>query len=102
MRFLVTSNSKFPAPPEIAGGLFDGMTAWVEENKASGKIELAFSFPGRAAGGAILNVESLEELDAILNAAPMTPFAEVEVQPIVDLVDSLARGKAAFQAMAGG
>jgi muconolactone delta-isomerase len=57
---------------------------------------------GKAGGGGILNVESLEELDAILVEFPVGPFSEIEVVPITELQASLERSKQMFAAMAGG
>jgi muconolactone delta-isomerase len=102
MRFLVTTTTQFPIPPEMAPPVMDGMIAWFNKYTQSGKIETGWSDAGRRAGGGILNVDSLEELDAILTELPIGPFSEVEVQPIVDLLDSIERGKQAFAAMAGG
>jgi muconolactone delta-isomerase len=102
MRFLVVTKPKYPFPPEMVAGLFDAMAAWVEQNKASGKMEMVWGFAGTGGGGGILNVESLEELDAIMAGFPAGPFSEIEIQPLVEVEGSMARARAAFQAMAGG
>jgi muconolactone delta-isomerase len=53
-----------------------------------------------ATEGGILNVDSLEELDTIMTEFPFGPFSEVKVQALVDLTESLQRGKQAAEARA--
>ena len=50
----------------------------------------------------ILNVDSLEELDAIMDGFPFGPFSDVEVLPLANLDEALQRTKQAMLAMAGG
>jgi muconolactone delta-isomerase len=102
MKFLVISNPKHPVPPEIGPTLVDAMSAWVKQHTASGKIESTWSFAGTAGGGGIVNVDSPEELDAIMVAFPFGAFSEVEIYPLVDLHEALHRSKQAMLAMAGG
>ena len=101
MKFLVISKLKFPLPPEAAPGLMDALAAWAEKYTASGKLEAVWANAGRPGGGGIVNVDSLEELDAIMLESPIGPFSEIEIHPITHLNDSLQRAKQAFQAMAG-
>ena len=54
----------------------------------------------RGAGGEIINVDSLEELDAVQSEFPMGPFSDQEVYPLVDLQGAMERMKQAIQAMA--
>jgi muconolactone delta-isomerase len=102
MQFLVISNPKHPVPPEMGPMLIDAMVAWVDQNTAAGKVESTWGFAGTAGGGGILNVDSPEELDAIMAGYPFGAFSEVEVFPLVNLHESLQRTKQAMQAMAGG
>jgi muconolactone delta-isomerase len=102
MRFLVISNPKHMTPPEMLSNVLDGMLAWVDQHTASGKLEFAWSVAGRLGGGGILNVDSPEELDAIMASNPIAPFSDVEVYALTDLSESLQTGKAAVQAMVGG
>ena len=102
MRFLVISKSKHLAPPEMTLGLLDAMVAWTNKYKQNGKIEAVWATAGVPGGGGILNVNSLEEIDAILAEYPFGPFSDTEVIPIVDLVESLQRAKQAAQAMMPG
>ncbi len=100
MRFLVVTKSKVPVPPEALGGLVDAMTSWTA--RYQGKMEQVWSFAGIPGGGGILNVASLDELDAIMAQFPFGPFSDIEIYPLVDLDASLQRVKQAAQAMAGG
>jgi muconolactone delta-isomerase len=86
----------------MAVGLIDAMGAWVEQNTKSGKIEQTWSFAGIAGGGGILSVDSLEELDAVMQGFPFGQFSEIEIYPLADLTASLQQQKAIVQAMAGG
>ena len=81
-------------------GLMDAMTAWTNKHTESGKFEASWAFAGRAGGGGIVNVDSLEELDAMMAEFPIGPFSEVEVHALVDLNESLQRVKEAALAMA--
>ncbi len=101
MKFLVISKgNKHPIPPEAVPSLTDALTAWVDRYTESGNLEAAWSFAGVAGGGGIANVDSLEELDAIMVEFPFGPFSEVEILPLVDLKESNERVKQAFEAMA--
>ncbi len=100
MKFLIISSPKHPFPPEAVSGLMDAMVAWVNKYTESGKFEATWTLAGQAGGGAIVNVDSLEELDGIMIEFPFGPFAEVEVHAIVDIIESLQRAKQAAEAMA--
>ena len=102
MRFLVIAKSKHLVPPDMMLGLLDAMIAWNNKYKQNGKMEAIWGTAGMPGGGGILNVNSLEELDAIMVEFPLGPFSETEVIPIVDLVESLQRAKQAAQAMMPG
>lgn len=102
MKFLVTTKVKFPMPPEAAPGLMAALSAWAGKYTENGKMEAVWANAGSTGGGGILNVASLEELDAIMIEFPIGPFSEVEVVPITDLQASLERSRKMFEAMAGG
>lgn len=99
MKFLVVTKSKQPFPPEMAMGLIDAMEGWSRKHTASGKIEQAWGFAGIQGGGGIINVNSLEELDAIMTEYPFAPFSDTKVYGLVDLQASLKNTKQAVQAM---
>ncbi len=100
MRFLVVTKTNQPLPPEMAMGLTEAMEGWVRKYTASGKFEQVWGVAGAQAGGGILNVNSLEEVDAIMSEFPFGPFSDVEVYGLVDLETSLKNTKQAIQAMA--
>jgi hypothetical protein len=100
MKFLVISKPKHLVPPEVMVGVLDGIGPW--QSKYAGKIEQVWGFAGIAGGGGIINVNSLEELDAVMAELPVAPISEVEIFPLVDLDASLQRAKQAMQAMASG
>ncbi len=100
MRFLVTSTSKYPVPPEALVGLIDAMIGWLAKYKT--KMDATWANVGSPEGGAIANVNSLEELDAIMLEFPFGAFSDVKVVPLVDLTESLQRSKKAFLAMMPG
>ncbi len=100
MRFLVVSKSNQPPPLEMAMGLIDAMAEWVRKYTANGKFEQVWGVAGVQAGGGILKVDSLEEVDAIMAEFPFGPFSDVEVYPLVDIQVSLKNTKQAIQGMA--
>lgn len=87
MRFLVLTKSRTPAPPNP--DLIDAMTAWLDQHEGSGKMEQSWAFAGITGGGGILNVDSHEELDAVMGGFPFAPFSSIEVYPLSDLRQSL-------------
>lgn len=99
MKFLVVTKQASPAPPEVALGLFEALSGWAKEHTASGKMEQIWSFAGSNGGGGLLNVDSLEELDQIMNAFPMGPFSTIETFPLVELEASLEGVRGAIRAM---
>jgi muconolactone delta-isomerase len=65
MKFLIISKPKHMIPPEFTVPLVDAFSAFLDQYSASGKLESVWSFAGTQGGGGIINVDSLEELDAI-------------------------------------
>lgn len=100
MRFLIVTRSKHLIPPEAGPALIDAMTAWTDRMTRSKKMEQVWSFAGIPGGGGILNVDSLEELDAIMTEFPFGPFSEIEVYPLADLKAAMANFKRVMQQMA--
>ena len=97
MRFLVFSKMNTPIPPDLAMPLFDAMDRFMDSMLKSGKAEQFFSLAGYIGGGAILNVESHEELDTITSQFPYGPFSTMEVYALGDLSHSLAESKKVTQ-----
>jgi muconolactone delta-isomerase len=69
------------------------------KHTGSGKMEHVWSFAGLAGGGGVLNVNTLEELDTIMNGFPLGPFSTIEVFPLVELEPSLESVRNAIRAM---
>ncbi|MBI4319770.1 MAG: hypothetical protein HY675_14875 [Chloroflexi bacterium] len=102
MKFLVISRNKYAVPPDMALGIFDGMIAWTKQVQASGKLESLWVFAGVQAGGGVANVNSIEELDAMMSECPLTPFSDTEVIPLVEPLESFERTRKAILAMTPG
>jgi muconolactone delta-isomerase len=99
MRFLVVTLPRETIPPEMALGLFEALSGWAKDLQSKGKIEQTWGFAGIQGGGGILNVESLEELDAIMTSFPLAAFSTIDVYGLVDLEPSLERGREAIRSM---
>ncbi len=102
MRFLITGKNNFPMPPEMGSALVDATIAWAKKYTGNGKLEQLWGLAGMSAGGGIANVNSADELDAIMNEFPLGPFTDMEVHPLVDMVGSMERLKQTMQAAAPG
>jgi len=100
MRFLVITKPKHLVPPEVTIRLLDAMGPW--RSKYAGKIEHAWGFAGIAGGVGIANVDSVEELDAVMAEFPMGGISDIEIIPLVDLDGALQRARKAMEAMAAG
>jgi muconolactone delta-isomerase len=100
MRFLVIIKPKHMVPPEVNLKLLDAVGPW--QSKHGKKIEMIWAFAGTQGGGGIANVDSLEELDAVMAEFPLLGASDVEILPIVDMNSSLQRVRQAIQAMSGG
>ena len=97
MRFLVIAKNRTPLPPGLAVPLLEAMERFVDTGLENGTTEQVFSLAGYAGGGAILNVESHEQLDTIMSQYPLGPFSNTEVYALGDLHHSLAESKKAAQ-----
>lgn len=100
MKFLVISRPKHPVPPERSLALIDAFSAWIDKYTAAGKLESTWTFAGTRAGGGIANVNSAEELDAIVSEYPFAAFSDLETYPLVDAKQSIQQLKKYIQAMA--
>jgi muconolactone delta-isomerase len=97
MRFLVISKSRSPLPPDMAASLIEAQERFAEKMVKSGKAEQTFSLAGYIGGGAILNVESHEELDTIMTEFPLGPFSHSKIYALADLPHWLAESKKVAQ-----
>lgn len=85
MKFLVITIGKWPPPPEILPALNESSTQWVAWAKGSGKFEAIYAISGQPGGMGIVNVDSLEELNDLIQGYPMTPFSETQLFPLSDI-----------------
>ncbi len=90
MRFLVISKSRQALPMEAAAMLVEAMKGWANQNTANKKFEQLWGFAGIPGGGGIANVNSAEELDAIMAEFPFGQFSKTEIYALTDLEKSLA------------
>ena len=102
VRFLIITEGRDPVPPEMAMPMFDMMDAWLAEHRGSGKLEAVWSFAGRPGGGGVVNVDSHEELDAIMAGFPFGQTSSMSIIPLADLDTALANGRQMFARMMGG
>jgi muconolactone delta-isomerase len=102
MRFLIVTRATSPFPPAIAPMLVAGMKQWTAAHRESGKMEQMWSFAGMAGGGGILNVDSHEELDAVMAGFPFGPLSHIELYPLADLDAGLDNFAKSMQQMGGG
>lgn len=94
-------------PTEVVPSLIDTTLAWAR--KYEGKIDQIWSFAGglwsftrQKAEEGVADVESLEELDAILAEFPLGPFSETQVYPLVDMRVSLQQRKETLRSIGAG
>ena len=78
------------------------MIAWNEKLIKEKKIEQNWNFAGIWGGGGILNVNTAEELNAIMTEFPLGPFSEIEVYILSDLKSAMVAMKKVAQMMAPG
>lgn len=94
MRFLIVTKGKHMVPPDMGLPMMDMMEGWLAQFRASGNIVDTWNFAGMIGGGGILEVESAEELDTIMQLFPFGGSSEIEIYPLSDLDASIARAKA--------
>lgn len=102
MQFLVITKQASAPPPEMVIPLIDAMTGWLAQHRASGKMKATWAFAGTNGGGGVIEVESHEELDAIMARFPFAPFSSIEILALSDIDQSLASAKAFVQEMMAG
>jgi muconolactone delta-isomerase len=102
MQFLIITRQSTSPTPEMLVPMLGAMEAWAAQLRASGKAKSMWAFAGTPGGGGVLEVESHEELDAILARFPFAPFSSTEIIALSDLDQSLANARAVFQEMMAG
>jgi muconolactone delta-isomerase len=100
MRFLVISKPKHLTPPEATVPLIDAFLAWIDKYSKTGQLESIWSFAGSNGGGGVANVDSAEEMDAIMAEYPFAVFSDIEMYPLVNVKEALQRRKQIAQTMA--
>lgn len=88
MKYLVTGHQVIPgAGHSDQVNYLRAAKAWVNKNKASGKLILAYSF---ADGGGIfvMDTPTHEDLMKLLLTFPLAPLTQFTVKPIVDFDSS--------------
>jgi muconolactone delta-isomerase len=84
---------------EAAGPLLEAMRAWAKQGLASKKLEQVWSFAGIPGGGGIVNVASLEELDALMTESPLSQFSDTQIYALTDLDKALNNALGALKRM---
>jgi muconolactone delta-isomerase len=92
MRFLVTTASKFPAPPEQVPGILAAERQW--RDRYAEQLQEYGSFIGPAGGYGIVEVDDAGKLSEMVASHPLSPYCETEVRLITDF-DTVARNVAA-------
>jgi muconolactone delta-isomerase len=85
MKFLTIILQKQSPPPEMLPALVEATIQWMAWAKGSGKFDTIYSIAGQPGGLGIANVDSLEELDDLIQGYPMTPFCDVQTLPLSDV-----------------
>ena len=80
MRVAIIYRPKSPPPPEALPALLQGMGAWVE--KYGNRISPLEFFVG-GGGYGVIDVDDSAELHRILAEHPFTPYADVEIRPVL-------------------
>ena len=94
MKFLVVTKSREALPPEMILPALQMMKKWVADNRASGKLVDMWAFAGTIGGGGVLDVDSADELDAIMAKFPFAATSSVEIHALTNLEDAIDRAEA--------
>ncbi len=99
MRFLVTTKYSHPVPADQFPILQPAMQEWADTYRKSGQVEQIWAFAGINGGGAILNVDSLEELSDIMAVFPMGDWTDIQVYGLSDFDHMLGTGRRMLEEM---
>lgn len=100
MRVAVIYRPRNSPPPEVMPKLFEELAGWVERHRDRMET-LQFFVAGGGFG--VVEVDDSEELQRIIAEHPFTPFADVEIKPVVDADVALRNLQEVFAArFAGG
>jgi muconolactone delta-isomerase len=81
MRCAVIYRPKNPPPPELMPELMQRLGGWVNEYRSSMSTMEFFVGGG---GFGVLDVADSGDLQRMIAAHPFTPFADVEIRPVVE------------------
>ncbi|HEY8475752.1 MAG TPA: muconolactone Delta-isomerase family protein [Chloroflexota bacterium] len=84
MRFLIHSQPRVGANEELVAQLYPKAVEWLKARKSEGKLEAVYSFADRPGGVSIANVQSLEELNDLIQDYPLFPVSDLEAMPLID------------------
>ena len=99
MRVAIIYRPKSPPPFEALPGLTQGMAGWLE--KYGSRFSPLEFFVG-GGGFGVTDIDDSAELHRIVAEHPFTPFADVEIRPVLDPATAMANLREAFAARAAG
>ena len=97
MRVAVIYRPKNAPPPEHMPQMMQGMAEWV--SRYQDRMETIYFFAG-GGGFGVLDIDDSTELQRILAEHPFTPFADVEIRPVVEPGTALKTLQEVFAARA--
>jgi len=95
MRVAIIYRPKSPAPLEAIPALMQAMAAWVE--KYGNRIS-PLEFFAAGGGYGVIDVDDSAELHRILAEHPFTPYADVEIRPVLSPAAAMENLREAFAA----
>jgi hypothetical protein len=97
MKFLVTVTPRqVPIPPGMAADMLEAQGSWLKERVDDGTIECLYGTVG-GGGFGVANVDSHEQMHALLVGSPGYALADYDVKAIGDSAAMLAEGVAALR-----
>jgi hypothetical protein len=87
VRVAIIYRPKSPPPQEALPALMQGMAGWVE--KYSKRISPLEFFVG-GGGFGVIDVDDSAELHRIIAEHPFTPYADVEIRPVLSPAEAMA------------
>jgi hypothetical protein len=86
MRFLVIDERRQPLPEGGGAELMDATEKWMDANEDV--MITSWGNVGKPGGGAIVEVDSFEQLESIMLQYPLSRYSDRTITPILDLKDS--------------
>jgi muconolactone delta-isomerase len=81
MKFLITYRPQNPAPADQVPELLKGMGEWMQ--KYGGRVEDIYFFTSGGGFGTI-ETDDAGELSRLVAEHPFTPYADVQIDPLID------------------